>query len=69
MVLGDGLPALFQCYYFEERDEQREQKKNNRQLESFFLRIRGPKLDSGPQSGREEEGERLGGMEGMRVEG
>ena len=33
----------------------------------IFLRIRGPKLDSGPESGAEEEVRRVGGYEGKRV--
>jgi hypothetical protein len=35
----------------------------------FKKKIRGPKLDSGPESGGEEEGKRFGGYEDMRLRG
>jgi hypothetical protein len=60
VVLGEGLPALFLCFW---RKENRKRKERAEIARVIFLE------DSGRESGGEEEGKRLGGTEGMRVRG
>jgi len=60
VVLGEGLPALFLCFWIKENRKRKERAEIARVI---FLE------DSGRESGGEEEGKRLGGTEGMRVRG
>ena len=56
VVSGEGLPALFLCFLRTEMRKEHRKRKERVEIDRvIFLK------DSGPESGGEEEGKRLGG--------